>query len=137
MSNPNQPSQNPNQPPYNPNQPPPNPNQPHNPYSVPQAHMSPHPGYQQHGGDSTGGVIPYKNPHALIAYYLGIVALLPIIGLPFGIASLILGIMGLAKRKKNPQIKGSVHAWIGIAGGIFSLICGGVGLLAVVSAMFG
>jgi len=37
-------------------------------------------------GDATGGVIPYKNPPALIAYYCGIFSLLPILGLVFGIA---------------------------------------------------
>ena len=85
-------------------------------------------------GDSTGGVIPYKNPHALIAYYLGILALLPLIGVPFGVASIILGFMGLSRRKKNPVIKGSVHAWIGIVFGSLSLFCGG-GIL--VSMIFG
>jgi hypothetical protein len=79
-------------------------------------------------GDATGGVIPYKNPHALIAYYLGIISLLPLIGIPFGVASVILGFMGLSRRKKNPVIKGSVHAWIGIVCGMLSLLCGG-GLL--------
>ena len=74
-------------------------------------------------GDTTGGIIPYKNPHALIAYYLGIVSGLPMIGLPFGIAAFILGLKGLRARKENPVIKGSVHAAIGIGcGGLFSLL---------------
>ncbi len=76
-------------------------------------------------GDSTGGLIPYKNPMALTAYYLGILSLLPCVGLLFGIPAFILGIMGLIKRSQNPVIKGSVHAWIGIIlGGLFSLIWG-------------
>lgn len=82
-------------------------------------------------GDSTGGVIPYKNPHALIAYYLGILALIPVIGVPFGVASIILGFIGLNRRKKNPVIKGSVHAWIGIVFGFLSMLCGG-GMLATI-----
>ena len=57
-------------------------------------------------GDTTGGIIPYKNPHALIAYYLGIVSVIPMIGLPFGIAAFILGLKGLKARKQNPVIKG-------------------------------
>ena len=74
-------------------------------------------------GDGTGGVIPYKNPKALIAYYLGIISGLPLIGLPFGIAAFVLGIMGLKARKANPVIKGSAHAWIGIGcGGLFTLL---------------
>jgi hypothetical protein len=74
-------------------------------------------------GDATGGVIPYKNPKALIAYYLGILSGLPIVGLPLGIAAFILGILGLKARQKNPVIKGSIHAGIGIGCGcLFSLL---------------
>lgn len=74
-------------------------------------------------GDGTGGVIPYKNPKALTAYYLGILSGLPLIGLPFGIAAFVLGIQGLKARKQNPVIKGSVHAGIGIGCGlIFTLL---------------
>ena len=74
-------------------------------------------------GDATGGVIPYKNPKALIAYYLGILSGLPLIGLPLGIAAFILGYLGLQARRENPAIKGSVHAGIGIGCGcVFSLL---------------
>lgn len=101
-------------------------NQPENPYDAPMAEVV---GQQPmmpptNEGDATGGVIPYKNPHALIAYYLGIISLLPLIGVPFGIASVILGFMGLSRRKQNPVIKGSAHAWIGIIFGMLSLLCG-------------
>ena len=58
-------------------------------------------------GDSTGGLIPYKNPHALIAYYLGIAALFPLVGVPFGIAAIILGISGLRKRRENQTASGT------------------------------
>ena len=77
----------------------------------------------QNEGDGTGGVIPYKNPQALIAYYLGILSGLPLLGLPLGIAAFVLGIMGLKARKRNPVIKGSAHAWIGIGcGGLFAIL---------------
>ncbi len=112
---------------------------PANPFSSPmRGGKEPHPVYaaNPNEGDATGGLIPYKNPHALIAYYLGIVALLPLIGLPFGIASIILGVSGLRKRKANPVIKGSVHAIIGICGGVFSLICGGGIIASIIVASF-
>ncbi len=109
-----------------------------NPYHAPIAEVVGHSMYPpRNEGDATGGLIPYKNPHALIAYYLGIVALLPLIGLPFGIASVILGVMGLSRRKKNPIIKGSVHAWIGIVFGVFSMLCGGGLIASIVMASFG
>lgn len=72
-------------------------------------------------GDATGGVIPYKNVPALIGYYLGVFSILPLF--PIGIAALILGIAGLKKRREQPEVKGAVHAWIGIiAGGAFGLL---------------
>ena len=66
-------------------------------------------------GDGTGGVIPYKNVPALIGYYLGVFSILPLF--PIGIAALVLGILGLRKRRRHPEVKGAVHAWIGIVGG--------------------
>lgn len=87
-------------------------------------------------GDSTGGIIPYKNPSALIAYYCGIFSLLPCIGLIPGIAGLILGIRGLQYRSRHPEVRGSVHAWIGVVmGGIMSLIWLAGIALGIVSAL--
>jgi len=85
-------------------------------------------------GDSTGGVIPYKNPPALIAYYCGIFSLLACIPFffPLPIVALVLGIKGLKKAKAEPHVKGTVHAWIGIVcGAIFTII----GLLTTVSVV--
>src|SRR5262245_29355691 len=87
-------------------------------------------------GDSTGGVIPYKNPPALIAYYCGVFSLIACIPffVPVPIAALVLGIKGLRKAKAEPQVKGQVHAWIGIVcGSIFSVI----GIISTVGAIIG
>ncbi|MEJ2367728.1 MAG: DUF4190 domain-containing protein [Acidobacteriota bacterium] len=70
-------------------------------------------------GDATGGVIPHKNWPALVAYYLGLFAVIPMLGILLGIAAFILGIAGLRKRKQHPAVKGAVHAWIGIICGAF------------------
>jgi len=76
-------------------------------------------------GDSTGGVIPYKNLPALFAYYLGLFSLFPVLGFVLGVAAFILGILGLKKRRENPAVKGSVHAWIGIGcGGVMAIVWG-------------
>lgn len=83
-------------------------------------------------GDATGGVIPYKNPPALIAYYCGVFSLIPIIGIFVGIPGIILGIVGLRKRRANPPIRGAVHAWIGIIlGGLTTVLWGSIGLVVV------
>jgi len=105
---------------------------------------NPYGGATQHGGppqygggpsegDATGGVIPYKNMPALLAYYFGLFSLLPCLGLFLAIPALILGIMGLKKRRENPAVKGSVHAWIGIVmGGIFTLVWGAAWILGII-----
>ena len=75
----------------------------------------------QETGDATGGVIPYKNAPALIAYYCGVFSIIPCFAI--GIAALVLGIMGLRRAKAHPHSRGQVHAWIGIlAGGFFGLL---------------
>ena len=56
---------------------------------------------------------------------LGLFSLLPCLGLFLATPAPVLGSMGLKKRKQNPAVKGSVHAWIGIVmGGIFTLVWG-------------
>ena len=73
--------------------------------------------------DNTGGMIPYKNPSALTGYYLAVASLIPCIGIFTGIAALVLGIKGLKRAKREPWVKGTVHAWIGIIlGGGMALI---------------
>ncbi len=104
-----------------------------NPYQSPQ---NPH-GVNQGPpgqGDVTGGIIPYKNGPALAAYYVSIGSLLCC---PLGIVAVVLGIMGLQKRARQPEVKGSVHAWIGIVlgaittlGFIFGLIMAAIGAAA-------
>ena len=84
--------------------------------------------------DATGGVIPYKNPAALTGYYLGIFSFLPLIGFFLAVPALILGIHGLRAKRRQPQIRGSVHAWIGIVmGGFFTLVWGGLFATVIVS----
>ena len=105
---------------------------PENPYQAPVEAEAVYPQSQVTQGDATGGVIPYKNPKALIAYYLGIGSLLIF---PLGFVSVILGFMGLADRKRNPAIKGSVHAWIGIVLGGLSVLCGGALIVMIIIGM--
>ena len=96
------------------------------PYRPPRADARPtrrRPRPHEQEGDATGGVIPYKNPAALTAYYLGLFSLFPVLGLFLAVPAFIFGIIGLNKRKENPAVKGSVHAWIGIImGGLLTVV---------------
>ena len=89
--------------------------------------------------DATGGVIPYKNPPALIAYYCGLFSLaacipIPFLFLPLPIAALWLGIKGLKKANAEPHARGRVHAWIGIIGGT---VCGLAGIIMTIVGIIG
>jgi|GEM_PF-769879 len=78
---------------------------------------------QRTQSDGTSGIVPYKNPQALTAYYLAIASLIPCIGLLAGVPAVILGLKGLKRVKREPWVKGTAHAWIGIIlGGLMSLI---------------
>lgn len=78
-------------------------------------------------------LIPYTNSSALISYYLGVFSIIPVFGIVLGLAAFLLGIMGLRAAKKRPEIRGKVHAWIGIVtGGLF-----GFGYLVLVLLFLG
>lgn len=73
--------------------------------------------------DSTmGGLIPYKNPRALWAYYLGLAALFPLLGIPISIPAIILGAKGSKYAGQHPEARGKYHAWAGIVLGTLSLV---------------
>lgn len=76
---------------------------------------------QAHSPDATGGVIPYKNPAALIGYYVGVFGLVPMLGVPLALAAIVLGVLGLVRRKKGLAMGGQVHAIIAIVLGCLSL----------------
>lgn len=77
----------------------------------------------QSSGGAFGGLIPDQNPSALTAYYLGIFSIIPCVGLPMGIAAVVLGIRGLSLVNLRPEVQGRTHALVGIiAGGLFALI---------------
>ena len=83
-------------------------------------------------GDATGGLIPYKNPKALIGYYVSIFGFfLPLIG---SIAAVVLGIQGMSYAKKNPRAKGTAHAVVAIVLGILGSLFWGMILLGVIGA---
>ena len=86
-------------------------------------------------GGAFGGLIPDKNPSALTSYYLGIFSIIPCLGLPMGIAAVVLGVKGLRLVKQRPEVRGRTHAWVGlVAGGLFALI-NLVGVVLVVAGL--
>ena len=61
--------------------------------------------------------------------------MVPCIGLLLGIPAVVLGTIGLSKRREDPRVKGAVHAWVGIVlGGLMTLVWGGLIVFAVLAA---
>lgn len=80
--------------------------------------------------DATGGLIPYKNPYALVGYYLSIFSMIPFVGIPLGVAGIICGIVGVRRRNRNPMMRGTAHAWFAI---LFSALVILIQVAAIVS----
>ena len=66
--------------------------------------------------------VPYKNPLALSAYYVGLFSVVPCLGPLLALAAIPLGILGLQAGKRNPALHGKSHAWTGIILGAFSIL---------------
>jgi len=84
-------------------------------------------------------VIPVKNTPALIAYYLGLFSLFPVLGLPLAVAAVVLGRRGLKNVRANPEVKGTAHAWVGVVCGwlfgIFNTLLLVVVVVGIVAAL--
>jgi hypothetical protein len=93
----------------------------------------------QEQGDATGGLIPYKNKHALIGYYMAfgglLVGCIPAVGALYSIATIWMGVKGLKNVKANPVVKGTAHAWIAIILGAVELIAGIISTVLTVIAI--
>ena len=72
--------------------------------------------------DATGGIIPYKNPLALTGYYIGIFSLIPCVGMVLAVPAIVLGVLGLRARARDPKVRGAAHAWIAIVTGTISML---------------
>ena len=91
--------------------------------------------------DATGGLIPYKNPRALIGYYTAIASLVglvvPILGIVVSIAAIVLGVGGRRFAKAHPTASGSAHAWTAIVIGSFMTLYHLAWLVFVLFTMMG
>lgn len=63
-------------------------------------------------------IIPARNVPALLAWYFGVFAFVPLLGVPSGVVAIVLGLFGVAKARKRNVRVGMVHACFGIALGI-------------------
>lgn len=72
------------------------------------------------------GLIPTRNPQALVGYYCAIFGLVPLVGLPLSIAAVALGVSGLRRVRRDPNVRGTAHAWVAIVlGSVATVLWGG------------
>ena len=86
------------------------------------------------GDAPLSGIIPYRNPPALVGYYLGVFSLIPFLGVLLAVPAIILGIVGLVKRRRDPKSRGAAHAVVAITLGVLGIVIT-MGLVALIGAM--
>ncbi len=69
-------------------------------------------------------LLPVGRPvSAIAAGYLGLFAILPMIGLPFAILAVVFGVVALKKIRLDPSLSGKGRAWFGIiVGGLMTAV---------------
>jgi hypothetical protein len=73
-----------------------------------------------------------RNRDALASYLLGILSPLPLLGLLFGVAAVVLGVRGLRHAREEPGADAALQCWIGIGlGAVFSAFYLAVGLFLI------
>ena len=88
--------------------------------------------------DPVESFIPSRNMRGLLAYYLGVFSFIPCLGLFLGPAALILGILGVRYRNRNPAAGGVGHAISGIVmGSITGLANWGVVIFVTAAIIYG
>ncbi len=94
-------------------------------------------GIRQVDDEEGPAMIPYKNPTALVGYYLGIFSCIPFIGVLLGPTAIVLGILGLRHVKRHPKLKGTAHAIIALTLGIIGTALNGFFVFAAIMASMG
>lgn len=77
-------------------------------------------------------MIPVNNKPALIGYYVGFAALIPLCGCAFSIPAIILGVIGLIQAGKING-EGKVHAIVAIVLGVGTMVVYGPLLLIIIA----
>jgi hypothetical protein len=84
--------------------------------------------------DALRTLIPYGNPRALTAYYLGVFSIIPGLGLILGPMAVVLGMLGIRHASQHPAARGGHHA---VAGVVLGAATGLVNLLIFAALLIG
>jgi flagellar motor component MotA len=78
-----------------------------------------------------GSFVPRKNPAAVYSYAISIAALIPVVGLALGPVAVVLGIVGLIKSRRRPEVLGTNFAAAGISLGTLNSLFNAAGVWCV------
>jgi len=87
--------------------------------------------YEEDGLDPLAQRLPYNNPPALYGYRCAVVGLIPALGLPLGLAAIILGFIGWRRAKINTEIKGAGHAATAVVLGSLEVVVNATGFVFI------
>lgn len=88
-------------------------------------------------GAVTRMVVPLGRPvSAIAAGYCGLLAIFPLLGIPFAIGGIVCGIFAISAIRRDPKLSGLGRAWFGIiVGTLMLLLQGGVAILMALGAI--
>jgi hypothetical protein len=81
--------------------------------------------------DVFGSFTPWKNPAAVYAYAVSLAALTPVVGVVLGLVAIVLGLVGLWRRRRWPEVQGANFALAGIVLGALNTLFNGAGVWCV------
>jgi hypothetical protein len=81
--------------------------------------------------DRFGSFTPWKNPAAVYAYAVSLAALTPVVGLALGPVAIVLGLVGLWRRRRRPEVLGTNFALAGIILGALNTLLNAAGVWCI------
>jgi hypothetical protein len=88
-------------------------------------------------GETFGSFTPWTNPPAVYAYACALIGLTPVLGLVFGPLAVALGLAGLVRLRRRPEVKGLSFARAGLILGALDFVFNAAGLTCIVIGWLG
>jgi len=84
-----------------------------------------------------GSFTPWKNPAAVYSYAVSLAGLTPVLGLVLGPAAIVLGLVGRARFRRNPEIRGLSFIRAGMVLGTLDFLFNVAGVTCILIGWLG